>query len=79
MDSLVASKEFTQDFVDQTPFIEYFKALWVPKIEMWIDMMKILPLASQEVSGALEVYHVKLKVYHDMMIHILVQSRGLMG
>nr|RVW14389.1 Retrovirus-related Pol polyprotein from transposon TNT 1-94 [Vitis vinifera] len=62
VDSLVALEEFTQDFVDQTSFIEYFKALWMPKIEMWIDMMKTLPLASQEASGAIEAYHVKLKV-----------------
>ena len=79
MDSLVVSKEFTQDFVDQTPFIEYFKALWVPKIEMWIDMMKILPLASQEVSGALEVYHVKLKVklYDDSHLGAVQRVDGL--
>lgn len=32
VDSLVALEEFTQDFVDQTSFIEYFKALWMPKI-----------------------------------------------
>lgn len=30
--------------------------------EMWIDMMRTLPLASEEASGAIEAYHVKLKV-----------------
>lgn len=29
---------------------------------MWLTTMKTLPLASQEVSGAIEAYHVKLKV-----------------
>lgn len=32
LDYRVALEEFTQDFVDQTSFIEYFKALWMPKI-----------------------------------------------
>ncbi|KAA8531075.1 hypothetical protein F0562_005784 [Nyssa sinensis] len=62
VDSLVALEEFTQDFIDQTAFVQYFKASWVPKIEMWLTMMKTLPLASQEASGAIEAYHVKLKV-----------------
>lgn len=29
---------------------------------MWLSMMKTLPLASQEASGAIEAYHVKLKM-----------------
>lgn len=29
--------------------------------EMWLSTMKALPLASQEASGAIEAYHVKLK------------------
>ncbi|XP_059645417.1 uncharacterized protein LOC132286984 [Cornus florida] len=62
MDSLAALEELTQDFVDQTAFVQYFKATWVPKIEMWLTTMKTLPLASQEASGAIEAYHVKLKV-----------------
>lgn len=57
----VALEELTLDFVDQTAFLEYFKSSWVPKIEMWLSTMKTLPLASQETSGAIEAYHVKLK------------------
>lgn len=35
--------------------------------EMWLKLMKTLPLASQEASGAIEAYHVKLKgkLYDD--------------
>lgn len=61
VDTLVALDELTQDFVDQTAFMEYFKASWVPKIEMWLSTIRTLPLASQEASGAIEAYHVKLK------------------
>ncbi|XP_057491214.1 LOW QUALITY PROTEIN: uncharacterized protein LOC130776962 [Actinidia eriantha] len=66
-DSLVALEELTQDFVDQTTFVQYFTASWVPKIEMWLTTMRSLPLASQEASGAIEAYHVKLKgkLYDD--------------
>ncbi|KAI4378810.1 hypothetical protein MLD38_016239 [Melastoma candidum] len=53
--------KFLEDFVDQTVFIEYFKATWVPKLEMWLSTMRCLPLASQEASSAIEAYHVKLK------------------
>ncbi|KAL6220727.1 hypothetical protein ACLB2K_008483 [Fragaria x ananassa] len=61
-DTAVTLEQLTQDFVDQTAFMEYFKSYWVPKIEMWLSTMKTLPLASQEASGAIEAYHVKLKV-----------------
>ncbi|GAV63536.1 hypothetical protein CFOL_v3_07054 [Cephalotus follicularis] len=60
-DTLIALEELIHDFVDQTAFIKYFKASWVPKIDMWLSTMKTLPLASQEASGAIEAYHVKLK------------------
>lgn len=60
-DPFVDLEVLIQDFVDQTAFIEYFKASWVPKLEMWLSTMRALPLASQEASGAIEVYHVKLK------------------
>ncbi|XP_057953317.1 uncharacterized protein LOC131147774 [Malania oleifera] len=62
VDSSVALEEFAQDFVDQTAFMHYFKACWMPKIEMWLGTMRTLPLASQEASGAIETYHVKLKL-----------------
>eukprot|EP00262_Sarcandra_glabra_P003821 TRINITY_DN1464_c0_g1_i1.p1 TRINITY_DN1464_c0_g1~~TRINITY_DN1464_c0_g1_i1.p1 ORF type:complete len:660 (-),score=93.17 TRINITY_DN1464_c0_g1_i1:665-2644(-) len=61
-DSVHAMGEFIQDFIDQTAFMQYFKECWVPKIEMWLATMKSLPLASQEASGAIEAYHVKLKL-----------------
>ncbi|CAL9154929.1 unnamed protein product [Musa hybrid cultivar] len=66
-DPMDAMEELFQDFIDQTAFIQYFKAFWVPKIEMWLGTIKSLPLASQESSGAIEGYHVKLKlkVYDD--------------
>ncbi|KAI3451548.1 hypothetical protein Pfo_008213 [Paulownia fortunei] len=67
VDLTVALEEFSLDFVDQTSFMQYFKDSWVPKIEMWLTSMKTLPLASQEASGAIEAYHVKLKtkLYDD--------------
>ncbi|KDP32636.1 hypothetical protein JCGZ_13186 [Jatropha curcas] len=61
VDTLAALEELTRDFVDQTAFIQYLKASWVPKIEMWLSTIRGLPLASQEASGAIEAYHVKLK------------------
>ncbi|XP_057770097.1 uncharacterized protein LOC130989937 isoform X2 [Salvia miltiorrhiza] len=67
MDLAVALEELLLDFVDQTSFMQYFKDSWLPKIEMWLKLMKTLPLASQEASGAIEAYHVKLKtkLYDD--------------
>ncbi|XP_027182819.1 uncharacterized protein LOC113781149 [Coffea eugenioides] len=62
VDYMVPLEKFTQDFVDQTAFLNYFRATWLPKIEMWLTSMRTLPLASQESSGAIEAYHVKLKV-----------------
>ncbi|KAG6657318.1 hypothetical protein CIPAW_04G082000 [Carya illinoinensis] len=61
VDTRIALDELAKDFVDQTAFMEYFKASWVPKIEMWLSTIGTLPLASQEASGAIEAYHVKLK------------------
>lgn len=67
LDLAVSLEEFLLDFVDQTSFMQYFKDSWLPKIEMWLKLMKTLPLASQEASGAIEAYHVKLKtkLYDD--------------
>ncbi|GAB4833589.1 hypothetical protein Ancab_031832 [Ancistrocladus abbreviatus] len=67
LDSAAVIEELMQDFIDQTAFMQYFKDCWLPKIEMWLSVMKSLPLASQEASGAIEAYHVKLKckVYDD--------------
>ncbi|KAH7860850.1 hypothetical protein Vadar_018777 [Vaccinium darrowii] len=73
VDYSVASEELNQDFVDQTSFVQYFNASWVPKLEMWLTTMRNLPLASQEASGAIEAYHVKLKVklYDDSHLGVL--------
>ncbi|BAT89615.1 hypothetical protein LR48_Vigan08g046900 [Vigna angularis] len=56
-----ALEQFMLDYVDQTAFMEYFKSSWLPKLEMWLSTMRNFQLASQEASGALEAYHVKLK------------------
>lgn len=32
VDTSAALEELTHDFVDQTAFMQYFKATWVPKI-----------------------------------------------
>ncbi|WVZ72188.1 hypothetical protein U9M48_020689, partial [Paspalum notatum var. saurae] len=70
MDSL---EQLFQDFIDQTTFIKYFKSFWVPKLEMWIESIRNLPLASQESCGAIEGYHLKLKVkaYDDVQLDAL--------
>eukprot|EP01018_Ginkgo_biloba_P000559 Gb_27435 [translate_table: standard] len=56
-----AMEEFREDFVDHCAFLEYFKARWLPKIEMLVTAMRTLPLASQETCGAIETYHFRLK------------------
>ncbi|XP_074269347.1 uncharacterized protein LOC141592534 isoform X1 [Silene latifolia] len=67
VDSVAAIETFMQDFSDQTSFMQYFKDYWFPKIEMWLSIMRSIPVASQEASGAIEAYHVKLKskLYDD--------------
>uniref|UniRef100_A0A7C9AJD9 SWIM-type domain-containing protein n=2 Tax=Opuntia streptacantha TaxID=393608 RepID=A0A7C9AJD9_OPUST len=67
LDSAAAVEDFIKDFADQTAFMQFFKDFWLPKIEMWLSMMQSLPRASQEASGAIEAYHVKLKskLYED--------------
>ncbi|AAB71951.1 Hypothetical Protein [Arabidopsis thaliana] len=62
VDTTKALEKLTQDFVDQTAFMQYFTSTWLPKIGMWLSTMKSLPLASQEACGAIEAYHIKLKV-----------------
>nr|DAD22679.1 TPA_asm: hypothetical protein HUJ06_024142 [Nelumbo nucifera] len=73
MDSEDAMGELIQYFVDQTAFMQYLKAYWVPKIEMWLATTKGFSLASQEASGAIETYHVKLKLklYDDSHLGVL--------
>ncbi|KAK2661652.1 hypothetical protein Ddye_000226 [Dipteronia dyeriana] len=50
-----------EDFVDGSEFMDYFMALWYPRIGTWITALKTLPLASQETSAAMEFYHIQLK------------------
>ncbi|KAK8962780.1 hypothetical protein KSP40_PGU007671 [Platanthera guangdongensis] len=73
VDYMIALGELLNDFASQTAFIKYFKSCWVPKIEMWLTTMKSLPLASQESCGAIEGYHVKLKlkIYEDSQLDSL--------
>lgn len=62
VDTSKVLERLTLDFSDQTAFMHYFTSTWLPKIGMWLSSIKILPLASQEACGAIEAYHVKLKV-----------------
>ncbi|XP_076953139.1 uncharacterized protein LOC143627133 [Bidens hawaiensis] len=54
--------KFMEDFVNCTNFMDYFKAVWYPRLGSWITALKTLPLASQETSSALEFYHNQLKI-----------------
>ncbi|KAL6605843.1 hypothetical protein ACP70R_041496 [Stipagrostis hirtigluma subsp. patula] len=68
-----ALEQLFQDFVDQSTFVKYFKSFWFPKLDMWIDSIRNLPLASQESCAAVEGYHLKLKVkaYDDVQLDAL--------
>ncbi|CAN0860202.1 hypothetical protein LINGRAHAP2_LOCUS7882 [Linum grandiflorum] len=59
MDSLAT---FMGGFGDGSYFIDYFKAIWYPKIGNWANALKTLPPAGQETSASLEFYHNQLKV-----------------
>ncbi|KAL5860558.1 hypothetical protein ACOSQ4_001854 [Xanthoceras sorbifolium] len=50
-----------EDFIDASEFMDYFKAVWYPRIGTWTTALKTLPLASQETSAAMEFYHNQLK------------------
>ncbi|KAI3911796.1 hypothetical protein MKW92_045214 [Papaver armeniacum] len=56
-----AIEEFMQIFVDQFSFMEYFRDQWLPRIDMWVNAMRLLPIANQEFNGAIESYHLNLK------------------
>lgn len=53
---------FMEHFLDNSEFMEYFKAIWYPRIGSWITGLQTLPLASQETSAAIEFYHQQLNV-----------------
>ncbi|KAK4267766.1 hypothetical protein QN277_024503 [Acacia crassicarpa] len=55
-------EDFMEDFVDESDFMDYFKATWYPRIGRWISALKTLPLASQETCAAIEFYHNQLKI-----------------
>ncbi|XP_065859208.1 uncharacterized protein [Euphorbia lathyris] len=53
---------FMEDYVDSSDFMDYFKAVWYPRLGFWTTTLKTLPLASQETCAAMELYHNQLKV-----------------
>ncbi|GJY06142.1 hypothetical protein Tco_0373196 [Tanacetum coccineum] len=53
---------FMEDFVECKDFMDYFKAIWYPRIGSWITALKTMPIASLESSAALEFYHNQLKI-----------------
>lgn len=53
---------FMEDYVDCSDFLDYFKAIWFPRIGAWTTALKALPLASTEVSAAIECYHHQLRL-----------------
>lgn len=56
-----AVEEFLQIYIDQSEFVEYFRNKWFPKIELWINCVKTLPVAGQELYASIESYHLRLK------------------
>ncbi|XP_039048325.1 uncharacterized protein LOC120189060 isoform X2 [Hibiscus syriacus] len=55
-------EKFMEDFVDCSHFLDYFKAVWYPRIRAWVSSLKSLPLASLETCAAMEFYHNQLKL-----------------
>ncbi|PWZ41793.1 hypothetical protein Zm00014a_008110 [Zea mays] len=53
---------FLQDFVDCAGFLDYFKAIWLPRFRAWITVLNTTPLASAQVASAIESYHHLLKL-----------------
>ncbi|CAL5066662.1 unnamed protein product [Urochloa decumbens] len=53
---------FLQDFVDCARFLDYFKALWSPRLGAWTTVLKSTPLATAEVASSIESYHHLLKL-----------------
>lgn len=60
--SMSLFEEFMEDFIDESKFMDYFKATWHPRIGTWINALQTLPLASQESCAAMEFYHNQLKI-----------------
>lgn len=55
-------EDFMEDFIDCTDFLDYFKAIWFPRMGIWTKTLKTLPLASQETCSAIESYHHQFKL-----------------
>uniref|UniRef100_A0A5B6Z3G8 SWIM-type domain-containing protein n=1 Tax=Davidia involucrata TaxID=16924 RepID=A0A5B6Z3G8_DAVIN len=55
-------EDFMEDFIDGSRFMDYFKAVWYPRIGLWTTALRTLPLASQETCAAMEFYHNQLKL-----------------
>ncbi|GLU04149.1 hypothetical protein SLE2022_213110 [Rubroshorea leprosula] len=55
-------ENFMEDFVDCSNFMDYFKAIWYPRIGSWITALQTLPIAGQETCAAMEFYHNQLKL-----------------
>ncbi|PIA58558.1 hypothetical protein AQUCO_00500465v1 [Aquilegia coerulea] len=55
-------ESFMEDFIDCSDFMDYFRAIWFPRIGMWTAALKSLPFTSQETCSAMESYHHKLKL-----------------
>ncbi|XP_044970431.1 uncharacterized protein LOC123430642 [Hordeum vulgare subsp. vulgare] len=53
---------FLEDFIDCSGFVDYFKALWFPRLGAWTSVLKTNPLATAEVASAIERYHHLLKL-----------------
>ncbi|KAI5022467.1 hypothetical protein ZWY2020_059197 [Hordeum vulgare] len=51
---------FLEDFIDCSGFVDYFKALWFPRLGA--SVLKTNPLATAEVASAIERYHHLLKL-----------------
>ncbi|KAI4372246.1 hypothetical protein MLD38_010500 [Melastoma candidum] len=50
------------DFVEARDFMDYFKAVWIPRIGAWTAALKNFPLASMETAAAMEFYQKQLKL-----------------
>lgn len=53
---------FLEDFVDCSGFLDYFKAIWFPRLGAWTTVLKATPLATAEVASAIESYRHLLKL-----------------
>ncbi|KAG6409625.1 hypothetical protein SASPL_127666 [Salvia splendens] len=57
----VAVEEFLQIYVDQSEFVEYFRSKWLPKLDLWFNCVRTLPVAGLEHYASIESYHLRLK------------------